>query len=162
MTTVDDLDLNSRLLDFVTGVTEAMGLDLEARVEDTPDGPRVNIMGEDASVLLRHKGEALNALQHLTSTMFRDELPEHRRVVVDCMDFRRDKDVELRQMALFLGEKARRTGADQQLGPLNAYERRIVHMALSEDPDVETYSVGQGADRRVTLARRGSRPPASD
>ena len=152
MATVDDLDINSRLLDFVTSVTEAMGLDLEARVEDTPDGPRVNLVGDDASMMLKHKGEALNALQHVTATVFRDELPDHRRVVVDCMDFRRDKDLELRQMALFLGEKARRTGVDQQLGPLNAYERRIVHMAVAEQGLAETESIGDAAVKTVIIS----------
>jgi spoIIIJ-associated protein len=152
MRTADELDLNARLLDFVEGVTDAMGLDVEARVEDTSDGPRVNISGEDGSVLIRHKGEALGALQHLASTVFRAELPPDRRVVVDCLDYRRDKDVELRQMALFLGEKARRTGVDQQLGPLNAYERRIVHMAVAEQGLAETESIGDAAVKTVIIS----------
>ena len=148
----DDLDINSRLTDFVTSVTRAMGLELEAEVEDTGDGPRVNLVGDDSSTLLRHKGEALNALQHLASTIFRDELPQDRRLVVDCMDFRRDKDVELRQMALFLGEKAKRSGMDQQLGPLNAYERRIVHMAIASQGLAETESIGDAAVKTVIIS----------
>ena len=93
-------------------------------------------------MLLRHKGEALQALQHIAATVFRHELPEDQRLVVDCMDFRRDKDTELRQMALFLAEKAQRTGLEQTLGPLNAYERRIVHMAVAEQGEAETESIG--------------------
>ena len=59
---MDDLDLNARLLDFVKSVTTAMGLSLEAAVEETPDGPRVNLTGDDGELLLRHKAEGLQAL----------------------------------------------------------------------------------------------------
>jgi len=151
---VDDLDLNARLLDFVVAVTEAMGLQLDAAVEDTPDGPRVNVSGDDADTLLKHKGEVLQSLQHIAATVFRHELPEHKRLVVDCMHFRRDKDTELRQMALFLAEKAQRTGLDQTLGPLNAYERRIVHMAVAEQGKAETESIGDAAMKTVIISKR--------
>jgi spoIIIJ-associated protein len=154
---VDDLDFNVRLLDFVKSVTTAMGLTLEATVEDTPDGPRVNLTGEEGEVLLRHKAEGLNALQHITSAIFRDELPDHQRVVVDCMSFRRDKDNELRQMAIFLGEKAKRTGLEQKLGPLNAYERRIVHMAVAEQGLAETESIGDAAVKVVLITAKRER-----
>ena len=154
MEQTDEFDLNSRLLDFVSTVTESMGLALAATVEETPDGPRVNLEGEDADALLRHKGEALQALQHITSSVFRHELPENKRLVVDCMDFRRDKDTELRQMALFLAEKAQRTGLEQTLGPLNAYERRIVHMAVAEQGKAETESIGDAAMKTVIISRK--------
>jgi spoIIIJ-associated protein len=153
---VDDLDLNSRLLDFVQTVTESMGLDVEAAVEETPDGPRINLSGEDGDVLLKHKGEALQALQHIASSVFRHELPENKRLVVDCMHFRRDKDTELRQMALFLAEKAERTGMDQTLGPLNAYERRIVHMAVADQGLADTESIGDAAVKTVIISRKRS------
>lgn len=150
----DELDLNSRLLDFVDSVAEAMGLDVSAAVEDTSDGPRLNLSGDDANVLLRHKGEALQALQHITSSVFRYELPDNKRLVVDCLNFRRDKDTELRQMALFLAEKAERTGLEQTLGPLNAYERRIVHMAVAEQGKAETESIGDAAMKTVIITRK--------
>jgi spoIIIJ-associated protein len=151
---MDDLDIKYRLVDFVQSVTDAMGLDLTATVSETPDGPRVNLEGEDGEVLIRHKGEALQALQHIAATVFRPELPENKRLVVDCLGFRRDKDIELRQMALFLGEKAKRTGLEQQLGPLNAYERRIVHMAIAEQGLSETESIGDAAMKVVIITPR--------
>jgi spoIIIJ-associated protein len=154
---VDDLDFNVRVRDFVKSVTTAMGLSLEAAVEDTPDGPRVNLTGEEGEVLLRHKAEGLHALQHIISAIFRDELPDHQRVLVDCMSFRRDKDVELRQMAIFLGEKAKRTGLEQKLGPLNAYERRIVHMAVAEQGLADTESIGDAAVKVVLITAKRER-----
>ena len=151
---MDELDLNSRLLDFVTSVTTAMGLTLEASVEETADGPRVNLQGDDGELLLRHKAEGLQALQHIASVLFRDELPDNQRLVVDCMGFRRGKDAELRQMAQFLAEKAKRTGAEQKLGPLNAYERRIVHMAVAEQGIADTESIGDAAIKTVIITAK--------
>jgi spoIIIJ-associated protein len=154
---VDDLDFNSRVLDFVKSVTSAMGVSLDASVENTPDGPRVNLGGEEGELLLRHKAEGLGALQHITSVIFRDELPDNQRVVVDCLGFRRDKDAELRQMAIYMGERAVRTGLEQKLGPLNAYERRIVHMAVAEQGLAETESIGDAPVKTVIITPKRER-----
>ncbi len=143
--------LKDDLLDFVTATIRAMGLSLQVRASDTPDGPRVDVDGDDAEVLLRRKGEALQALQHIVNMAFRHRVGEQQRVVVDCQGFRRDKDAELRQMAKFLAERARRTGVEQQLGPLNPYERRIVHLAVSEEPGVSSHSVGDAFSKVVII-----------
>jgi spoIIIJ-associated protein len=147
-------DQNRRIQEFVQGVVTAMGLALEAKLESTPAGPRVNLEGQDGEVLLKHKGEALQALHHIASSIFRHELPEDQRVVVDCMGFRRDKEAELRQMAHYLAERAVRTGLEQKLGPLNPYERRIVHMTIAEHPSVTSESVGDAFMKTVLISAR--------
>jgi spoIIIJ-associated protein len=144
-------NLNADILDFVKNTTAAMGLSLDATVEQTADGPRVNLDGEDGAVLLRRKGEALQALQHIANMAFRHRLDEQR-VIVDCQGFRRDKDAELRQMAKFLAERARRTGFEQQLGPLNPYERRIVHLTVAEEAGVSSHSVGDAFSKVVIIS----------
>lgn len=148
--------VNRRILEFVTGATAAMGLSLEAQLEETLDGPRVNLSGEEGEWLLRHKAEALLALQHITASIFRHELPGQQRVVVDCLGFRKDKEAELRQMAHYLAERAERTGLEQKLGPLNPYERRVVHLAVAEHPRVTSESIGDAFMKTVLIAvRRG-------
>ena len=79
-------------------------------------------------------------------------LADERRVFVDALAYRKGKDVELRQMAMFLAEKAKQSGVDQQLGPLNPYERRIVHMAVAEVPGVTTESVGDAFSKTVLIS----------
>jgi len=74
--------------------------------------------------------------------------------VVDCNGYRRDKDAELKQMAAFMAEKVRTTGASQELGPLNPYERRIVHMAIADDPTVTSESIGDAFMKTVIIARK--------
>src|SRR4051794_15191142 len=119
-----------QVADFVTQVVKQMGLALEAKVEAGTDGLRINLEGDGAEVLLAKRGEALQALQHIVDSAFRRQLGEQKRLLIDCMDFRKGKDNELKAMAKFLAEKARMSGADQSMGPLNAYERRLVHLAV--------------------------------
>lgn len=147
-------DLNRRILEFVEGAMAAMGLNVEAHLTETPEGPRVDMEGEDGELLLRHKAEALQALQHVASSVFRHELPGDQRVVVDYLGFRKDKEAELRQMAHYLAERALRTGLEQKLGPLNPYERRIVHLAIAEHESVTSESIGDAFMKTVLIAAR--------
>ena len=103
---------------------------------------------------MRHRGEPLKALQHVVDMAFGRALPDEKRVFVDALEYRKGKDIELRKMAKFLAEKAKQTGVDQQLGPLNPYERRIVHLAVAEVPGVTTESVGDAFSKTVLISLR--------
>ena len=131
-------------------VVKEMGLDLQAQVETTGGGTRINLSGDGAEALLARRGEGLHALQHIVDSAFRKQLGDER-LLVDCMDFRRGKDNELRQMAKFLAEKAKTSGIEQNIGPLNAYERRLVHLAVAEIPGVTSESIGDAAVKTVTI-----------
>lgn len=144
--------LAQEIVDFVNNITTAMGVTPEVAVTETPDGIRVDVNGEGAEALLFQRGEALRALQTIVNTAFRRQLGDERKVLVDCQGFRRDKDAELRQMARFLAEKVKSSGVSQELGPLNSYERRIVHMAVAELEGVASESVGDAAVKMVTIS----------
>jgi spoIIIJ-associated protein len=145
---------STRIVEFVTAVTTAMGLQLEAAVTETPDLLRVNLSGQGAEWLVRRRGETLNALQHIVSSVFRDSVPEEQRIVVDCLGFRQDKDAELRKMAQFMAGKAVDTGVAQEMGPLNPYERRIVHMAVAERGDADSESIGDAFMKTVIITAK--------
>jgi spoIIIJ-associated protein len=142
------------IVDFLNRFTTALGINAGVDVEDTSDGSRLNLTGEDAEILVRHRGEALKALQHVVDMSFGRALPDGKRVFIDALEYRKGKDIELRRMAKFLAEKAKETGADQQLGPLNPYERRIVHMAVAEVPGATTESVGDAFSKTVLISAR--------
>jgi len=137
---------------FVEKVVGAMGLQLTAEAEEMPDGIRINLVGDDGSLLTRRQGEALSSLQHVVAAVFRQDGDERRRVVVDCQGYRKSKDAELHQMAKFLAEKARSSGLAQEIGPLNPYERRIVHMAVSEIESVSSESIGDAFEKTVIIS----------
>lgn len=146
--------IETRVVTFVSNIVERMGLELDVAVEPMPDGLRVNLSGADGEPLLRRKGEGLDALQHVVNAVFRNALPEHHRLVVDCDGFRKAKDRELQQMARFLMDKVRSTGVPQEVGPLNSYARRLVHLEVASDPDLATESHGDGATKVVVISRK--------
>lgn len=147
-----DLDLQVRT--FVEQVLGAMGLSLAIDVEETPDNIRMNLSGEGADALLRRKGEALDALQVIVNTAFRRDARGDRHYVIDALGFRKGKDAELRQMAKFLIDKARMSGTPQEIGPLNPYARRIVHMAVAEDATASSESVGDAFLKTIIITAK--------
>jgi len=142
------------ITEFLEKFVSAIGITATVETEETDDGPRLNLTGEEAELLVRHRGEPLKALQHVVDMAFGRSLPDEKRVFVDALEYRKGKDIELRKMATFLAEKAKSSGADQQLGPLNPYERRIVHMAVAEVPGVTTESVGDAFSKTVLISAR--------
>lgn len=147
-------ELDSKVIEFVRSVTGAMGLDLEITIEETDDNVRLNLAGEGADMLLRRKGEALDALQVIVNTAFRRDARGDRHYVVDALGFRKSKDAELRQMARFLMDKARSTDTPQEIGPLNPYARRIVHLTVAEDADLTSESVGDAFLKSVIISKK--------
>ena len=146
--------LTKQITEFVQNVVGAMGVQLTATIEESAEGTRINLEGEDGGVLIRRGGEGLQALQHVVATAFRRQLGDDTRIVVDCNGFRRDKDAEIKQMARFMAEKARSSGMPQEMGPLNPYERRIVHIAIAEDPTVSSESIGDAFMKTVIISAR--------
>jgi spoIIIJ-associated protein len=147
-------DATQPIVEFLSRVTGALGLDTAIDVEHTADGPRLNLSGDDAELLVRHRGEPLKALQHIVDVAFGRGIADDKRVFVDALAYRKGKDIELRQMAKLLAEKAKETGVDQQLGPLNPYERRLVHMAVAEIPGAATESIGDAFAKTVHISAR--------
>jgi spoIIIJ-associated protein len=131
-----------------------MGLNVTVTSGADADGIRVDVSGEEGELLVRRKGEALDALQHLVNSIWRDQSGRDGRIVVDCLDFRKGKDAELRQMAKFLIEKAKTTRMPQEMGPLNSYSRRLVHLEVSLDEGVTSESQGDGLVKTVIIAPR--------
>lgn len=139
---------------LVRNVLAAMDLpSLDVKVVDTPDAIRIEIDGAGGEVLLKRKGEALDALQQIVNTGFRRELDDDRSFVVDCMGYRKGKDEELRQMTRFTMEKARASGP-QEMGPLNPYARRIVHLTVAEDPSMSSESIGDAFLKTVIISKK--------
>ena len=148
------MSLNTQIAEFVQNVVNAMGLSLTTSIEDTSEATRINLEGDDGGVLIRRGGEGLQALQHIVATAFRKQLGDDNRIVIDCNGFRKEKDAELRQMATYMAEKARTSGIPQEMGPLNPYERRIVHLAIAEDPTASSESIGDAFMKTVIISAK--------
>ena len=147
-------DVTRPIVQFLERFVAALGIAATVNVEETADGPRLNLSGEEAELLVRHRGEPLKALQHIVDTAYGRALPDQKRVFIDALEYRKGKDIELRHIAKLLAEKVKLSGLDQQLGPLNPYERRIVHIAVAEVPGVTTESVGDAFSKTVLISRK--------
>ena len=141
---------------LVEAVTAAMGLSLEVAVEPLDDGTRITIDGDGCDLFIQRKGAALDALQHIVNAAFRRDHPQGH-IVVDCLDYRKGKDAELRETATLLAERARETGAPQEIGPLNPYARRIVHLAVADDRHASSESIGDAFLKTVVITAEDDR-----
>jgi spoIIIJ-associated protein len=147
-------ELDAQVIDFVKQLTGAMGLDLDVMVEEQTDHTRLNLTGDQADVLLRRKGETLDALQVVVNTAFRRDARGDRHYVVDALGYRKGKDSELQQMAQFLMDKVRASGQPQEIGPLNPYARRLVHLAVAEDAALTSESIGDAFLKTVVISKK--------
>jgi spoIIIJ-associated protein len=145
------MDRLHELQDLARSFLEAMGIKLTVSAVADPDNDRLELEGPDAWLMLEKKGAGLDALQLLVSKVAEKKFGPERRVVVDCQGHRRGRDQEIENVARAAAEKVRRTSQPVELEPMNPYERRLVHLALS-DAGVETSSVGDGFIKRVRIS----------
>lgn len=148
---IDPTEGSKRILQ---AVARAADVEVEVAVSAADDALRIRLSGPDRAFFLDDDGAVLEALEHLLQRMYAPFL-ESRRLFLDCEGFREQRDEALRQKALGLAAAVRADGTPRVTDPLNAYERRIVHMAVAEETGVVTYSVGEGSSRRVTIAPEG-------
>ena len=132
--------------------------DLSADVTVSDQSVHVRLGGPGKDLLLADDADVLESLEYLLQLMHRRAI-EPRRLIVDCEGYRADRDRSLKEEALALAAAVAEDGRPRRTRALNSYERRVVHTALTDHPAVHTFSVGEGADRRVTVAPR---PPAED
>ena len=144
--------LDARVTDFLTDVLGAMGLTVDVALEETPDAIRVNVTGAGADTLLRRQGETLDALQVIVNTAFRREERGDRHYLVDALGFRKGKDDELRETARALIKTARESGVPQEMGPLNPYSRRLVHLVVADAPGMSSESIGDAFLKVIVIS----------
>jgi len=112
---------------------------------------RIDLESESPGLLIGFRGKTLSALQLILGLMINATLNEWQPIIVDVNDYRAEQKEKLVGMAQAAAEKAKSLGRRVQLFPMSAYERRIVHVCLSEDPLVETTSEGEGEDRKIII-----------
>jgi spoIIIJ-associated protein len=130
-------------------------------VEDR-DWERPEIMvafsGPDSPLLLERGAELLRSFEHIAQKTLRLESEEHDKVVFDCMNHRAMRLEELRLAANVAAEKVLKNGVPYQFAPMTARERRIVHLALRDHPELKTESTGEGPQRSVVVLLKNAKP----
>ena len=131
-------------------------LGFDATVEEQPleDGALLEVKTEDSGRLIGRQGQTLSDLQYITNRLLFQQDPASPKVMVDVGGYRSQAREALVKKAKEAAEKVRRWGDVVELEPLSAFDRRIVHNAIKDDPDIETHSVEvEGTDKKVVLFR---------
>ena len=147
----------TRILDTMLG---HLGFTVSIEVQQTHDGPCLQITSSDSEAIIGHDGDRLDDLQYLVNRILRRHIPDAERVKVDCGHFRSIQEDRLQEEVRSIAQRVKTSGKPYQMRPLNAYYRRLVHNVLVDDPEVVSHSPG-GDDRlkRITVAPKPS--PAS-
>lgn len=144
------------LLRFIETWTRLTHLSLQLHAEVRDKRLEVRIEGDDAPYFVGKHGHTIRALRHLFLTVARQRAL-HVELDLDVAGYVKRRRGMLMRMAQEKAEKVRQTGRSVRLMPMHADERRMIHMALQHDPDVETYSVGVEPARYVVIRKRQNR-----
>ena len=133
---------------------ELLGFSATVEEHKLEDGLLLDVKTEDSGRLIGRQGQTLSDLQYITNRLLFQQDPHAPKVMVDVSGYRAQAREALVKKAKDAAEKVRRWGDVVELEPLSAFDRRIVHHALKDDPDIETHSVEvEGTDKKAILLR---------
>lgn len=140
------------VVDYLRAICEKMGApDMEISAVKQGETVILKLTGDKSGMLIGHRGEVMEALSYLCSLVANRGEGEYIKLGLDINHYRNKREENLTALAKRLAEKAARTGKSHTLEPMNPYERRIIHAAVSEVEGVRSESVGEGATRRVVI-----------
>lgn len=138
--------------EFVVDLLERLGVRADVEEGVMGDSPTLSIRTHEANLLIGDDGQRLEAINHLLRRVLEKGSEEGQtRILVDVNDYHRRRYDELRDNARMGAQRVRYFKKEVELSPMNAFDRRIIHLTLQEYPDITTESVGIGKERRVVI-----------
>ncbi len=149
--------------EIADALLEKAGFEAEVVIQTNEDGPFLEIIGQDLSLIIGREGDTLNAFEYIINRILSHKMAQCRGVSVDAGGYREKRSRNLKMLAQRIAHKAKRLGKDLALNPMGARDRRTVHIALKGFPGVKTKSIGEGLRRKVLIVplrkkHRGGRP----
>lgn len=138
--------------EYLQKVYECLDVKVDVEIEEKDDVILVNIIGQDASLLIGRHGESLDSLQTIVNIVLTKEIGEHTKVLLDIENYREKREQSLISYAKKMAQKVISQRRNIKLDPMNPYERRIVHFALQENDKINTFSEGEEPNRRIVLS----------
>jgi spoIIIJ-associated protein len=137
-----------------------LGFVVHLEATGSPEAPSFQIFTEETDLLIGRNGERLEDIQYLVNRLVQTRMPNAPRVRIDIAHYRSMKEDQMLDHIRQLADRVRRTGRPVKLPPMNSYQRRLVHNALTDDPDVKTWSPeDESRLKRITLLRRQAAAP---
>lgn len=138
--------------DYITSILRAMGIDAEFTVYQNETGAVINIESDNNGTIIGRRGETLDSLQYLCSIIANKGDKDYFRITIDCLGYRSKRKETLQQLANKVAKSVLRTGRSQPLEPMNPYERRVIHSAISKIEGVSSRSVGEEPYRKIIIS----------
>jgi spoIIIJ-associated protein len=162
---VEAAEIAAKAVKTLEDVLQLMGIKATVQQKTSADSDEtvIEVHAENSGLLIGRKGQTLEALQYLVTRIAGERQgSEGPHIIVDVENYRERRRRSLEDMALRLGEKAKRQRKAVTVDALSAADRRIIHAALQDDPWVSTKSLGQGAYRRLLIIPEGDRRKKDD
>lgn len=156
----DDSLLHSKVKiarDYITSILKAMDIDAEFAVYQNETGAVINIQSDNNGTIIGRRGETLDSIQYLCSIIANKGDKDYFRITIDCLGYRSKRKETLIQLANKVAKSVLKSGRSQQLEPMNPYERRVIHSAISEIEGVSSRSVGEEPYRKIIISSNNPR-----
>lgn len=147
----------TRAKEFIKNVTEKLGMNIEQEASYNEEDKllKIELKGEGLGLLIGRRGETLDSIQYLTNIFVNKKSDDYVKVMIDAENYRARREEALVSLAKRTASKAVKYRKNMIIEPKNPYERRIIHEALQDYPEVTTYSVGEDPNRKVIVAYKG-------
>ncbi|MBR4628477.1 MAG: protein jag [Ruminococcus sp.] len=143
--------------DYITSILRAIGIEAEYKIYQNEGGAIINVESDNNGTIIGRRGETLDALQYLCSIIANKGDKEYFRITIDCLGYRSKRKETLEQLAAKVARSVLRTGRSQPLEPMNPYERRVIHSAISKIEGVSSRSVGEEPYRKIIISSNNPR-----
>lgn len=144
-------DVCQKSNEFLSEILNDLHFNLSVSARMTKEGCVLDMSGDDTHLLLNESGELLDAFETILFQIFGRELEKTERFICDADGFRQTRRSELQAMARFAAQNVRKSGKPFTFGKLNATERRMIHLTLANESDLQTESIGEGRDRQLQV-----------
>lgn len=143
--------------DYITSIFSAMDIEVNYSVYQNETGAVINIESSNNGTVIGRRGETLDAIQYLCSIIANKGDKDYFRITIDCLGYRSKRKDTLEQLAVKVAKSVIRTGRSQPLEPMNPYERRVIHSAISKIEGVSSRSVGEEPYRKIIVSSNNPR-----
>ena len=143
--------------DYITSILRAMDIEVGFSVYQNETGAIINIESDNNGTIIGRRGETLDAIQYLCSIIANKGDKDYYRITIDCLGYRSKRKDTLEQLAAKVAKSVLRTGRSQPLEPMNPYERRVIHSAISNIEGVSSRSVGEEPYRKIIISSNNPR-----
>lgn len=147
-----------RAVDFIDGLLNILGIQGTGEIVAEDESIRIDIKTTASARVIGKRGDVLDAIQCMAGAVANIGRDEYKKVVVDCENYRTQREETLQALAQKLAKRAVETGRKLMLEPMNPYERRIIHAALMNNPDVKTASEGKEPARYIVVIPNNAKP----